>query len=402
MDENTRPVTPAPQTQPPLPLAYQLRLPRVRIARPPLLILLHTISGSEKDLMGLVDKVDERFLVLSLRAPFTQSPGKHIWFNQAIGGVSLDLVQAAHSREILARTINEAVRMFRVGEDDSGRRHVYLLGFGQGAVMALGLLVTVPQLLAGVVAISGMMLNEFQSLAAPPETLGGLPLLLMHGRSDVTYPPYYGRETSSKFSMLPVKLHYKELAMGHYLSAECIEEACRWLTEHLDEAGVMGIPTPAEYRLQIAGVQICVRNLERAIAFYTRFLGLRLVERAGKAYAFLGSQDGGPNTPHHMINLRNVGKGAPQASGEAPGIHRVRFEVPDQQSFAKAYQTLVKAGIPVNTIDRMVHWVVRFEDPDGNKLEIFWDARSLPGRPLLWQGRDQPLEAEKILALLSD
>jgi catechol-2,3-dioxygenase len=41
-----------------------------------------------------------------------------------------------------------------------------------------------------------------------------------------------------------------------------------------------------------------------------------------------------------------------------------------------------------------------FQDPDGNGIEIYWDTRKLPGRSHLWQGRDLPINPEKVLALL--
>ena len=41
------------------------------------------------------------------------------------------------------------------------------------------------------------------------------------------------------------------------------------------------------YETCIGHVHLKVRDLDRAIAFYTRFLNLRLVERVGDQYAFL-------------------------------------------------------------------------------------------------------------------
>lgn len=377
---------------PKLSFVYRARPPQVSIAHPPLLLLLHTVSGNEGDLLGMADEIDERFLVLSIRAPFAQSPGRNIWFGteRAFGEVITNFPQMEHSREMLVSFIKEACKEFRADPEQ-----VYLLGFGQGAVLALSLVLTAPEMLAGAVAIGGQVVPEIDSLTVPAERLHGFPLMVLHGRSDGTYPVALGRAISSKFSMLPVHLTYREYSMGHFISEECLRGAADWLKDRLDAAGVVGVPAPPDYSSRLAGAQIKVRNLDRSIAFYMRFLGLRLAERVGKGYAFLTN-----NELHHVLGLRNVGANAPAALADATGMHRLRFELPDQVSFAKAYQTLMQAGIKVTALDRTVYWVLHFEDPDSNGLELFWDARSLPGRPMLWQGRELPLEAEKILAIL--
>ena len=139
-----------------------------------------------------------------------------------------------------------------------------------------------------------------------------------------------------------------------------------------------------------------MRELDRAIAFYARFLGLELIERTGKTYAFLS------NTPaHHVIALQKVGGDASQPASEAAGLYSVSFEVPDQFAFAHLYQRLVDAGVRVSLTDHLISWGMYFQDPDGNGIEIYWDTRSLPGKSHLWQGRDLPLDPEKIKSLLT-
>lgn len=378
-----------------LPLTYLARPPKVKIGHPPLLILLHTLSGCEKDLFGMAENLDERFLILSIRAPFTQSPGKHVWYETTFiaGEAMANSVQLVHSQEILLRFIQQASQMFH-----SVSKQVYLLGFGQGAVIALSLLLTAaPEELGGLIVISGTIPPEVKSQIVPAEKLRNFPVLALHGREDSTYPLINGRATSATLSMLPLLLTYRELPMGHFLSSECVAAISTWLTARLDNAGIMGIPEPPEYSVRLGSVTIKVRNLERAIVFYLRFLGMKLVERAGNAYAFLTN-----NQVHHVIALQNAGAQAPSAPAEATGLHRIRFEVPDRKSFAQAYQRLKQAGVPVRLLDRMVRWSMYFDDPDGNSLEIYWDARQLPGRPMLWQGRDQPLEENHVLEALKN
>lgn len=149
------------------------------------------------------------------------------------------------------------------------------------------------------------------------------------------------------------------------------------------------------YPTKIGHAHLKVRDLDRAIEFYTRFFNLKLVERVGDDYAFLTGGDF-----HHEIALQNVGPHAPQPHPRGTGLYHVAFEVPDRRSLALAYQNLTEAGVPVTPVDHLISWAIYFSDPDGNGLEIYWDTRNEPGSEKLWRGRNVPLPQEKILAAL--
>jgi catechol 2,3-dioxygenase len=144
---------------------------------------------------------------------------------------------------------------------------------------------------------------------------------------------------------------------------------------------------------KLGHVHLKVRDLDSAITFYGRFLGLRVVERIGEQYAFLSS-DG----RHHEVALQNVGMNAPMPSSHATGLYHVAFEVTDRAGFSEAYRNLVAAGVDIVTVDHLISWSIYFSDPDGNGLEIYWDTRQESGGQKLWRGRNLQLRAEKIMA----
>lgn len=145
--------------------------------------------------------------------------------------------------------------------------------------------------------------------------------------------------------------------------------------------------------MKLGHAHLKVRDLDNAIAFYTQFLGLHVVERIGEQYAFLS---GGER--HHEIALQNVGMNAPMPSPLATGLYHVAFEVADRAAFAEAHQNLVAAGVDAVTVDHLISWAIYFSDPDGNGLEIYWDRRQEPDGQSLWRGRNLQLRADKILA----
>ncbi|HNT22859.1 MAG TPA: VOC family protein [Anaerolineales bacterium] len=377
---------------PTLSLPYIVRPAKQGLSRPPMLILLHGSGGNENDLFRFASQVDERFLVLSVEAPFLQSTGRYVWFTaERMGGVSLNnTAQFEFGRQTMIKFVGEAAKAF-----NADPRRVYLMGFGQGSVVSLGMMLTNPEILAGVVVISGQIPPEVKSSWAPSEKFKEFPVMVLHGKSDDIFTIALGRSTSAELSTLPVVLTYREYGMGHYLTQECLTDAFNWLRERLDDAGVVGPMESLGYAVRLGSVHLRVRNLDRSVAFYMRYLGMKVVERTGKLYAFLSNDDA-----HHRILLQNVGTDANMPDHRAIGIRRVRFEVSDLASFARAYQTLTSGGVKVTTIDHLVCWVMYFKDPDGNGLGIYCDTRQLPDRPLLYQGRDLPLEPEKILAVL--
>jgi catechol-2,3-dioxygenase len=65
-----------------------------------------------------------------------------------------------------------------------------------------------------------------------------------------------------------------------------------------------------------------VRDLDRSIDFYARFLDLKLVKRVGNQYAFLSTSGF-----LHEIALNRVDENATQPASDAVGLCHVAFEV---------------------------------------------------------------------------
>ena len=151
------------------------------------------------------------------------------------------------------------------------------------------------------------------------------------------------------------------------------------------------------YKTKIGHAHLKVRDLQRSIDFYKRFLGLEVTEVVGDHYAFLTA-----GTYHHEIALQNVGPDAPHPPAKGTGLYHVAFEVPDKRSFSLAYRSLLEAGIPVVAVDHYISWAMYFDDPDGNGLEIYWDIRTQPGGRQLWHGENAPLEKKTILAVFAE
>ena len=140
---------------------------------------------------------------------------------------------------------------------------------------------------------------------------------------------------------------------------------------------------------KLGHVHLKVRDLDRAVSFYTRTFGLAISERVGDAYAFL--TDG---IVHHVVALQAVGALAPDAPPHGVGLYHTAFEVSDKSAFAAAYVALLDAGERAVAVDHGISWALYFSDPDGNGLEIYADTRGDAGD---WAGLSRRLTHEEII-----
>src|SRR5947209_12280623 len=188
-----------------LSLVHLVRQPLVKSASPPLLVLLHGVGSNEYDLFGLAPYLDKRFLIISVRAPYTLGPDSFAWFeiNFTPQGIIIQPEQAEASRNTLIAFLNEAVDSYHADP-----RQVYLMGFSQGAIISASVALTRPELVAGVVLMSGRILPQIEPLIASHEELDGLPFLVVHGTADMVLPITHGRASRQFLPSLPVDLTY--------------------------------------------------------------------------------------------------------------------------------------------------------------------------------------------------
>jgi phospholipase/carboxylesterase len=228
---------------PTVPLTSLFQPPRDRADdKPPLLVLLHGVGSNEHDLLGLAPHLDPRLAIVSARAPHTRAPGSYAWFEvQMLPGAEFRIQEDMwrQSLTLLVEFITAAA-----AEHGADPARVYLGGFSQGAIMSLCVMLTRPDLVAGVAAMSGRLLPEVRPLARPATDLSGFPVLVTHGTVDQVIPIRYGHEVRDYLQGLPVDLTYQEFAMGHEVTGESLGLVSRWLSTRLefDQAGPRAAP----------------------------------------------------------------------------------------------------------------------------------------------------------------
>jgi phospholipase/carboxylesterase len=200
--------------------------------RPPLLILLHGFGSNEHDLFGLHPYLDERFAIVSARAPLTMQTGAYAWYRIEFlgdGVIRMDEAEALRGIAAVTQFVEECIAAY-----DVDRRRVFVAGFSQGAIMSECLALTRPEWFAGAVLMSGRtldLLGARVATAPPPYP----PMLVVHGVADRVLPIAEGRRTRDFLTHLGVDFEYHEYPMAHQIDDQSLDDVDSWLTARLDE-----------------------------------------------------------------------------------------------------------------------------------------------------------------------
>lgn len=155
-------------------------------------------------------------------------------------------------------------------------------------------------------------------------------------------------------------------------------------------------------RLQHLGIK--VRELDRAIKFYSEVLGFKLRSRHeagshpaapfGSAFMYLDDY-------HHQLAIFSVPEDWVDEEGEDTvprhdvGLHHLAFEVADQGAFDDAVAYIrsrpdievVWGPLRLDASNGLWggHEGIYFLDPDGNRIEVFHDSDMFPGSRPAWR-----------------
>jgi catechol 2,3-dioxygenase len=145
---------------------------------------------------------------------------------------------------------------------------------------------------------------------------------------------------------------------------------------------------------RMGAVELTVADLDRALDYWGREIGLRVLERG----------DGGASLGTDTPVLRFVEEPGAQPDTGHTGLYHVALLVPDRPSLARwlAHAARDRVGL-TGLSDHAVSEAIYLRDPDQHGIEIYAD------RPReLWEGKvgelmtTQPLDVENLLGELED
>lgn len=110
---------------------------------------------------------------------------------------------------------------------------IIIAGFSQGAAMALHVGLTHREKLAGIIALSGYLLQR-QELEATRNTANrDTPILMAHGVNDEVVPFTLGEQAQRTLTAWGYDVQWHSYPMGHHVCTEEIRTIGRWIAERL-------------------------------------------------------------------------------------------------------------------------------------------------------------------------
>jgi phospholipase/carboxylesterase len=191
----------------------------------PLIIALHGRGADATDLAGLSAEIHPdgyRWVFPQAPLPVPLGLGNMGWAWYALEENRAQTV--IESRNLLATFVHELL-----GEQQFTRSRVAVMGFSQGAAMALHLALSSPEPFGAVVAMSGYVpaAESLGDLSSAPAQ----PILMVHGTEDQTLPVHLAREARDLLQRAGLPLQYEEFLMGHQISLQSLQAVRRFLHE---------------------------------------------------------------------------------------------------------------------------------------------------------------------------
>jgi phospholipase/carboxylesterase len=207
-------------------LYYLVRQPKIKLDKPPLLILLHGVGSNEEDLFSFANELPGNFLVISARAPYTMGPGSYAWYqiDYSPGKTIHNTEQEEKSRAAIIQFITDLRKNYSFDE-----KQVYLCGFSQGAIMSYSVGLTRPDLVKGIAIMSGRLLDNIKPQIANKEKLKPLRVFISHGTKDQVLDVQYARNAFAYLKSINIHPVYKEYVEGHGINEEMFFDLNRWL-----------------------------------------------------------------------------------------------------------------------------------------------------------------------------
>jgi len=210
------------------PLVFIKREPKIKIAKPPVLILMHGLGSNEKDLFGLAAQIPDSFLVISLRAPYKHPFGKEVfaWYSIEFSNneYKIDLSQIEKSKAKIIKFIDdlEAKKLIDT-------KKIYLGGFSQGAIMSYEIALCKPESVKGIIVLGGRLPDGIENRIAKKEQLKNLRIFIAHGTEDKRIEFKKAEEANLYLKNFGLAPSFNKYPIGHSISDQMWLDAMNWL-----------------------------------------------------------------------------------------------------------------------------------------------------------------------------
>ncbi|MGM0685287.1 MAG: alpha/beta hydrolase [Halobacteriota archaeon] len=183
----------------------------------PAVFVLHGRGADEQDLLPVARHLPDELHVISLRAP-DPLQGGYTWYDLDLsaGGLEESQPDAADFRrnlDLVAESVEAATEAYDIDPDRIG-----LLGFSQGAITSLSLVLEEPDRYAWVVALHGYLAEAHAGL--DPDGIEGKPVFVGAGAGDRVIPESRSAAAANRFEEIDAAVTRGSYPGGHGIGQE--------------------------------------------------------------------------------------------------------------------------------------------------------------------------------------
>ncbi|MFC6754051.1 alpha/beta hydrolase [Halorubrum tibetense] len=195
----------------------------------PAVFVLHGRGADERDLLPVAEALPDDLHVVSLRAP-DPLQGGYTWYELDLSGGGLHQSQPhtadfTRALDLVAESVDAAVDAYGI---DPGR--IGLLGFSQGAITSLSLLLDAPDRYAWVVALHGYLADTHAD--HDPEGIAEEPVFIGAGTGDRVIPESRASSAADRLREVGAAVTYETYPVGHGIGDAELADVVAFVEEH--------------------------------------------------------------------------------------------------------------------------------------------------------------------------
>jgi phospholipase/carboxylesterase len=194
----------------------------------PAVFVLHGRGADENDLLPVARQLPDVHVV-SLRAPERMGPG-YTWYELDLSGGGLhesqpDAADFRRSLDLVAESVEAATEAYGIDPDRRG-----LLGFSQGAVTSLSLLLEAPATYAWVVALHGYLAASHAD--REPEAVADKPVFVGAGETDDVIPAERCEAAADRLRAVGAAVEFRSYPTGHGIGTGELDDVTSFVERH--------------------------------------------------------------------------------------------------------------------------------------------------------------------------
>lgn len=197
----------------------------------PAVFVLHGRGADEQDLLPVAKRLPDSLAVVSLRAP-DRLMGGYTWYELEMPDGDLHRSQPhaeefRRSLDLVSESVSAAIDTYDLASDDIG-----LLGFSQGAITSLSLLLEHPSKFAWVVALHGYLAESHAERT--PDDVAGTPVFVASGSADQVIPTERAEAAADRLRELGCAVESGVYGSAHGIGRDELADLVAWVESQVE------------------------------------------------------------------------------------------------------------------------------------------------------------------------